>query len=220
MTLWQAIPDERRALFSPIGLRLVDDFAGVAPFGLLRVLLDRQTASGGWEPTAIEGVRTLSDTIIYPGLGRSAHAGVELPSRYRVRVGADHLLPFYLRESDGIEFDAEAWDDVTPPTVVPSVPLNLFLLPAPAYPFPTHVRVLRGTIIGPGGDPAPFVEVTAGANERVLSDSRGSFALPLRWPAYDVAIDVFANDIRTGASGQITVNLPAALGSGQLILLN
>lgn len=220
MTVWQAIPEERRALYSPIGLRLVDDFTGVAPFGRVRVLLDRQTGSGGWEQTAIEGVRTLSDTIIYPGLGRSAYAGVQPPTRYRARVEADHLLPFYLRDLDGIEFDAEAWDDMTPPPGLPAVPITHFLLPAPAYPFPTHIRVLRGTILDPGGNPAPFVEVTDGANERVLSDSRGSFALPLRWPAYNAAVDVFANDVRSGASGQITVNLPAALGSGQLILLN
>jgi hypothetical protein len=220
MTAWQAIAGEQRMLYSPVGLRLVDDFTGDAPFGRVRLRLDRRTASGAWEETTVEGIRTPSDTIIYPGLGRSAHVGTAPIDRYRARIEADHLLPYYLRDLDAIEFDAPPWDHENPPAPPTTAAFTVFLVPGPSYPFPSWIRVLRGTVIGPGGGPVAYAEVTDGGNERVLTDQRGSFALPLRWAAPSGNLAILASDLRTGAAGQITVNLPVDLTGAHQIPIN
>lgn len=220
MTAWQAIPPERLMLYSPIGLRLVDDFTGRAPTGRVRVLLDREDAAGGWEETEVRAVRTASDVVAFPGLGRSAHAGAP-PTRYRVRIDAAHYRPDYLMDSDGIEFDVHPYDDATPPFAFSALPEGLFLLPAPNYAFPNHVRVLRGEVRDAANDPVPNVEVTESVNERVLTDARGCFALPLRWAPLNGAVQIDAVDHRPNPdrTGQIIVNLPADLASGQVIVV-
>ena len=53
----------------------------------------------------------------------------------------------------------------------------------------------------------------------VLSDERGVFALPLRWPAPGSMVTVDALDHRTGLSGQITIDFPADLGEGHDITI-
>lgn len=220
MTEWQPVPTERLMLYSPIGLHLIDDFTGQPPIGPLRLLLDRQTAAGGWQPSGIDAIRTPGDVITYPGLGRSAHAGIQPPSHYRVRIEAAHYCPDYLMTDAGIEFDADPYDDTVPPATIPAAPQRVFLLPAPSYAFQTHVRVVRGVVHDAANQPVAYAEVTEGINERVLSDARGGFALPLRWPPLIGQVQVDAVDHRTGASGQITVTLPADLTSGQTITIN
>lgn len=220
MTAWQPIPTERWMLYSPIGLRLVDDFTGRAPTGRIRVLLDRRDSAGGWEETEIQAVRTPSDVITFPGLGRSAHAG-DPPTRYRVRIEATYYRPDYLMTADGIEFDVHPYDDSTPPASFPMLPQGLFLLPAPNYPYPNHVRVLRGEVRDAANDPVANAEVTESVNERVLTDARGGFALPLRWPPLSGAVPIDAVDHRPNPdrTGQIIVTLPADLASGQVIVV-
>lgn len=220
MTVWQPVPAERLMLYSPIGLHLIDDFTGQPPIGPLRILLDRQLASGEWEPSGIEGVRTPGDVISYPGLGRSANAATQPAARYRVRVEAPQYRAHYLVTDAGIEFSADPYDDVTPPAAIPAMPQQVFLLPAPNYPFQTHVRVVRGVLHDASSQPIANAEVTEGANERVLSDERGVFALPLRWPPLSGPVQIDAIDHRTGASGQISVTLPADLSGGHIIPLN
>ena len=220
MTVWRAVEAERLMLYSPIGLHLIDDFTGQPPIGALQILLDRHLPSGEWEPTGIEGVRTPGDVIAYPGLGRSAHAATQPAVRYRVRIEAPQYRPHYLMTDAGIEFDADPYDDVTPPATIPPMPQQVFLLPAPSYPFQTHVRVVRGVLQDASSQPIANAEVTEGANERVLSDERGVFALPLRWSPLSGPVQIDAIDHRTGASGQITVTLPADLTRGDLINLN
>jgi hypothetical protein len=219
MTEWQPVPSERLMLYSPIGLHLIDDFTGQAPIGTLRIQLDRQRASGDWEPSGIEGVRTPSEVIIYPGLGRSAHAATQPASRYRARIEASHYRADYLMTDAGIEFDADPYDDTLAPVNIPAAPQPVFLLPAPSYAFQTHIRVIRGVVQDAANQPVAYAEVTEGINERVLSDERGGFALPLRWPALVGQVQIDAVDHRTGASGQITVTLPADLTSGQIITI-
>jgi len=220
MTAWQSIPAERLMLYSPIGLRLIDDFTGRAPTGRVRVLLDRRNAAGGWEPTDIAAVRTPSDVVTFPGLGRSAQAGA-LPLRYRVRIEATYYRPDYLMTDEGIEFDVHPYDDSTAPAVFPMLPQGLFLMPAPNYSFPNHVRVLRGEVRDAANDPVPNAEVTESVNERVLTDARGCFALPLRWPPLNGAVQIDAVDHRPNPDriGQIFVTLPADLASGQVIVV-
>jgi hypothetical protein len=220
MTVWQPVAAERLMLYSPIGLHLIDDFTGQPPIGALRIMLDRQLASGEWEPSGIDAVRTPGDVIIYPGLGRSAHAATQPASHYRVRIEAPHYRADYLTTDAGIEFDADPYDDSTPPAAIPQMPQRIFLLPAPSYPFQTHVRLVRGVLRDASNQPVANAEVTEGINERVLSDERGGFALPLRWSPLSGAVQIDALDHRTGASGQISLTLPADLTGGHIITLN
>jgi hypothetical protein len=220
MNGWHAVPDERRRLYSPIGLRLIDDFTGFAPFGSVHARLDVRRANGDWQPTDATAVRTPSDVLTYPGLGRSAHAPTEPPTHYRVRLDATFYRPDYLVNLEGIEFDAHPYDDDTPPAVIVGLPQSVFLMPAANYPFPGHVRVLRGQVLDVNGDPVASVEVTESAQERVLSDERGAFSLPLRWPALTAAVQVDALDHRSGRSGQLNVNLPADLAVGHVITIS
>ena len=48
---WTPIPGERRVLYSPVGLRLVDDLTGTAPASAVRAELDEQDANGIWHLT-------------------------------------------------------------------------------------------------------------------------------------------------------------------------
>ncbi len=219
MTRWQTIPSERRMLYSPIGLRLVDDFTGFAPFGKVRANLDVRDADGEWRETEIHAIRTLSDVLAYPGLGRSANVAAP-PVRYRARIDASFYQPDYLLNVDGLEFDVHPYDDDTPPAVAADLPVNLFLMPASNYPFPAHIRVLRGRVVATNGAPVANVEVTESARERVLTDARGSFALPLRWPGVDAVVQVDALDHRSGRSAQVAVTLPAGLAVGHVVTIN
>ncbi len=160
MMVWQAIAEERRMLYSPIGLRLVDDFTGRAPIGAVQAHLDLRRADMTWQPTEIAAVRTPSEVITYPGLGRSAHFALQPTFRYRVRLEAGFYRPDYLLNQDAIEFDVHPYDDDNPPAVLANLPQDVFLMPAVNYPYPGHVRVLRGQVLDNAGDPAANVEVT------------------------------------------------------------
>ena len=57
-------------------------------------------------------------------------------------------------------------------------------------------------------------------SERALTDSQGSFALPLRWLAANAQASVDAVDERTGRTGSIQIELPSSLGQGQTIVIS
>jgi hypothetical protein len=94
------------------------------------------------------------------------------------------------------------------------------LLPAPNYPFASHIPVLRGVVVDAAGNPVPNAYVTQGSNERALTDARGTFALPLRWVQANTAVPIDATDQRTGRSGSISIQIPGALNSSQKIPIN
>ena len=219
MVSWQVIPEERLTLYSPVGLLLRDDFSGTAPAGRVRARLDVRDAALVWHETEVAEIRTPREIVTYPGLGRSAHAATQPVFRYRVRIEADFYRPDYLMNLDGVEFDVHPYDDQAPPAVVPATPQTVVLLPGPTYPFARHVRVVRGVVQDAAATPVANVEVTAGPQERTLTDERGQFALPLRWPALVAVVQVDALDHRTGQSGTINVTLPADLGSGRTITI-
>ena len=137
------------------------------------------------------------------------------PRHYRFRLVARLYRPFYGANSDGIEFDAFPYSDIEPPSVFATHLTDVVLTPSPAYPFPTHVPVLRGVVVDLAGDPVRDAVVSEGNRERVLTDERGEFALPLRWVADNVATPIDAEDQRTGRTGTIVIVLPGALGISQ-----
>jgi hypothetical protein len=62
-------------------------------------------------------------------------------------------------------------------------------------------------------------EVARGNTERVLTDESGSYALPLRLTPNNVPVVIDAVDHHSGENGQITITLPADLGTDNVILI-
>jgi hypothetical protein len=158
-----------------------------------------------------------SGNLLYPGLGRSSNVAVAPVVRHRVELTSDFYRPEYLRTVDGLEFDVHPYDDSQPPAVLPNLPLTVLLLPSTSYPH--AARTVRGRTLDANGDPVANVEVTQGAAERVLSDERGAFTLPLRWAAFSGPVVIDAIDNRTGRTGQITLTLPQDLQLGHSFTL-
>jgi hypothetical protein len=204
-------------LYSPVGLRLVDELTGGAPLGNVRETLDVLEPNGSWRQTDIQEVRTPSAVVAYPGLERHSNVTGLKPRQYRVRLAAELYVPFYRANSNGIPFTAYPYNETNPPAVIVGMATDTLLLPAPNYPFVTHIPVLRGLVIDPAKKPVPDAYVTQSNNERALTDSRGTFALPLRWAQLNVRISIDATDQRTGRHGSIRIQLPDSLRQSQTI---
>jgi hypothetical protein len=197
--------------------RLVDDFTSQAPIGPMRFLLDHERAPNTWEPTTEKPIVTASGVILYAFVEKRGDVIGAAPRKYRFRVESDFYHPGYQASSDGIVFDAFPYNDeaVVHPyaAVVQIVPLH----PSPLYAFPSEVPVLRGTVVRQSnGERVAFARVVKAAEETALSDSRGEFALPLRWiqnPQFD--IDVI--DLRTNESRTKTIVVPDMLGMNVVI---
>jgi hypothetical protein len=227
MGTWRILPNERTELYSPIGLRLVDGFTGLAPIGWVRPSLDVSEGGGSWRSTEIKGVITQSSVVIYPGLERRAVVVGQPARRYRVRVEAELYRPWYQLTSggtlDGIEFDAFPYNDADPPQKIAVSTLDLNLVPAAYYPFPTHVLILRGIVAAHSGSAVVDAEVNWNNKERVLTDERGEFGLPLRLTQNNERTDpqnIDATDHRTGRTGSIVIQLPHALRTSQRITIS
>ncbi|MGI9301130.1 MAG: hypothetical protein ACR2RB_00255, partial [Gammaproteobacteria bacterium] len=125
----------------------------------------------------------------------------------------------YLRTVDALEFDVHPYDNNQAPAVIPGLPQTVLLLPATNYPYEHHVRSVHGQTLDNAGEPIVNVEVTEGVRERVLSDGRGVFVLPLRWslPVGPVVLD--AVDHRTGRTDQLNLTLPDDLQQGHIFTL-
>jgi hypothetical protein len=213
------LPGERSELYSPIGLRLLDFMTGDAPLGKSEAFLDVRDGAA-WRPTGIQAVRSLSGVVAYPGLERRADVSGP-PRRYRVRIAAELYRPLYQAKDEGIEFDAFPWNDTNPPRSTPLAPEDVTLAPAPSYPFPSQVPVVRGRVVGPTGKPVADAEVfdVTVPLRQVLSDERGEFALPLAQVAFGVRVTVEAKNQRSGRSGSIQITLPADLGHSLTIVI-
>ncbi len=216
MISWKPLPGERWLLYSPIGLRLLDDITGNTPFGSVKAVLDRQDPAGNWQETDIRAVMTPSGNLTYPGLER--HFEVNGPARrYRCRIEAEFYEPLYRLLLDGIEFDAFPYNDTNPPANFPPppnlpLPFDVVLTPASNYPFQPHIHVLRGRAVDVNGDAVADAVVSQGIQEQVLTNQRGVFALPLRWVPLNVAVPIDATHPRTGGTGGILVTIPQDLG--------
>jgi hypothetical protein len=159
-------------------------------------------------------MRTMSGVLAFLGLGRSAAVLGMSPLHYRAVIEAEYYRPFYAAKSDGKEFDVFPFNDDNPPAKLVTLPQDLVLVPAPTYPFPANLRVLRGRVQDNNSRPVANTEVSLGNTERVLSDENGEFALPLRLSPKTGSIKIDATDHRTVPvrQGDITINLPADLG--------
>ena len=217
MIIRKPLPGERWLLYSPIGLRLLDEITGNMPFGSVKAVLDRRDTAGNWQETKIKAVMTPSGNLTYPRLER--HPDASGPSRrYRVRIEADFYGALYRATRDGIEFDAFPYNDSNPPsTLPPPLPQNVMLTPASNYPFQSHIPVLRGRVLDVNNKPVPDSIVHQGLQERVVTDTRGVFALPLRWVQMNVQVFIDATHPRTGRIGSIPIMIPQDLGQNHHI---
>ena len=231
------MPGEGLEMYSPIGLIPTDFFTSKEPLGRIKVLVDIRESNNKWRQTDIKEVRTASGVIAFPGLGRSAVVFCQPPRRYRVRVEAEFYLPLYTKTADGtlegIEFDGFAYNDALPPKNYPtqaadfpayleSVLRKLWLVPAPNYAFPNHVRVLRGLVVdGNTRQPVRGAEVNWGNKETALTDEKGAFGLPLRVKEAKHLTEeqkIDANDRQTTPrQGMIKIIIPDALGTNKVI---
>lgn len=220
MTEFQILPSERHRLYSSIGLRLIDDFLGSEPIGRITPFLDLLDGSGLWQETEIKAVKNLSGIFTYPALGLRGQLAGQPVLKYRVRIKSKYYYPFYRLNSDGIEFDVFPYNHSHPPQNIPSIPRTEVLLPAPNYPYSSHLRVLRGFVEDSTGNRILDTLVTEGNRERVITDGRGEFVLPLRWPNKVGPIVIDAVNQKTGETGQISVSLPNDLGKGHKITIS
>jgi hypothetical protein len=218
MIRWRPLPGENWFLYSPVGLLLVDDHNGQAPFGAIESRLEIQDGTT-WRMSEREAVTGDSGVICFPGLGRSVDL-TQPPQHCRVRVEVAFYRPLYRATTDGIEFDVPPYDDSNPPAVITQRPTATALLPSENYPYPTHVAVLRGVVRDLGGNPVMDVLVQEALRERTLTDERGAFSLALRWVPHGVPTVISAMDQRSGRAGLITITLPGALDQSQTITVS
>lgn len=216
---WSAQPLETRMLYSQIAIKLTDEFTGKYPIHDIYTELAIQRSTGAWQPLEVGASFSQSGNILFPGLGLNANVGVAPLERYRVSISSDAYIPEYRRTVDALEFNVHPYDHSNPPAVIPTVPDTLLLLPSVNYQFSTHVRVLRGQTVDGIGEPIPYAEITEGVRERVLSDERGTFALPLRWPVMTGPVTVDAIDHRTGRTDSLVITLPDDLLSDHTFTL-
>ncbi len=211
MRTWIQTIEESTQLFSPIGLRLIDDLTGNSPIGRIQAILELQDAGGEWKDTKIAPVITASGTVTYPGLERHADATGKLPKQFRVRLKPQFYLPLYQRDRDGLLCTAFPYDNSHHPQNIKQLPDDVILTPATNYPFEGQIPVARGMVVDAANASVPNAVVTQGAKERVLTDQRGCFALPLRWVKPNPALPIDAANERNGQQGTTNIQFPQDL---------
>lgn len=207
MTQWQVFKADRRTAFCPIALELRDEYTGGAVVGDVEVALDVRNGTA-WAPSDRKPARTPGGVFVFTGLGHSADPAALSTFRVRVRISARHYRPRYQTTVDGLEFDVPAWNRAVPPGPMPPMPEVVLMLPTSSYPFGAHIRVLRGRVLDPLGDPIVDALVEADGVERVITDSNGAFCLPLRWQAASAAVNVIVDHPRSGMGAAIGFTLP------------
>lgn len=221
---WIALTGERRVLQAQVALRLVDDFTAGPPLGRLRLVLHRADGAGSWTALEESPVLTPGGVHFWPKLGLTTHPAQSPEQSYRVAVEAELYRARHLvggAWSYGpVEFTVRPYNHTNPlPIGSLPRPRRVFLLPSAAYPHAPHIEVLRGLVTRPEGRPVAGALVRLGLTETVLTDDRGSFALPVRHPRPSVAGNITI-DIEVPATGQIrsvSIAYPAGFGVCQKV---
>lgn len=221
MRRWRLLPTERSRLYCPIGLLPRDEMTGGAPIGGVRAFLDIDDGAGGWRPTDIRARVTHGGVITYPGLGRTAQPTGKPPVNYRVRLEADHYIPYYRRMDDGIAFVAHPYDDANPPAAYADLPVEVMLTPGVTYPFEGHLLLIQGVVVDlASGAPVRDVMVSYSNTRRALTGERGEYALAIPRVAFPATLQIDAADARGNRQGSATHQIPQDLGTSLEIAIS
>lgn len=212
MTRWRPRPDLRMRMVAAKAFALRDDFTAAPPFGPLPFVLEElRGPPSGWVEVAIPPLRA-AGLLAFAGLGLAVDPAATPLRRFRLRYVDDPPRAIYRAAFrftlDALEFDVPTYNHATPPAGLPGAPDDLFLYPGAAYPFPRHLTVLRGTVRDAAGAVVD-VRVAANDKDRVLTDERGAFSLPLRISQPANAVILTCDHGRTNRSFNVTVALPA-----------
>lgn len=210
MTRWNVLEADRRTTYCPIALELRDEFTGGAVIGGVEIELDLQQGAL-WTPSGHRPVRGPSGLFVFTGLGRAFDPAAMPSFKVRARISAAYYRPSYRTIVDGLEFDVATYNHAVPPAVTPVMPEIVLMQPSSAYPFGGHLRVLRGRVLDPGGDPVADASIEADGVERVISDDNGAFGLPLRWQLPNAAVAVLVDHPRSGRGAAAAFVLPGDL---------
>ena len=207
-------------MFAPIGLRLLDALSGSGPIGWVRPELD-ELVGAQWSPSPARVVVSGNGIVTVPGIGRTARPAQAQARHFRIRLAAQHYRPRYQAAADGIEFDAEPYDDRTSPQTHGTGATDALLLPVVTYPFPPQLRVIRGVVRDQQGDRVQDALVEdAPPRAAALSDPEGTFALPLLAAVDGTPTTINATHARSGQTGALHVTLPADLGHNLTITVH
>jgi hypothetical protein len=222
MTAAGLATEETARHFSPLGLQIIDSFLNAAPIAAYNAHIDLFDGAQ-WQATALRPTRTPGGVLTLPGVGRRPVVLPGDPSvRYRLRIDSANYIPSYRQHVDGFEFLVPPYNDTNPLNVPPANLGLLSLDPSAAYPYPAEFRVLRG-IVTEVDQKTPVRDATvayAVGQVEAMTGADGYFALGLRRAPLtgQVAIDV--HHYRTNRVSTVSVTLPTALQTKQLMVLN
>ena len=197
MSLTPRVDLRRSLVFSPLGLALLDDFAGRQfnqvddkghvlppidnlirgePIGSVRPRLEIQDDAGTWSDTGIRGLFNASGIFAYPNLGRRGKLpSHEKPRNYRVRLDAQYYRAY----------NADLWllpnRGLKPGEVAP--PDDWFPFAVTAYngeSDPRDLKAMRGTLRllpGPNYPFLSFVRILRGVVQGAVSGTAVAGAL-------------------------------------------
>ena len=222
------LPGERRVSYSAAWFVPVDTVTGTPPS---LPLTDpprhpRRPGVGADRHRADRHAQRRGSAIL--DLGRCRNPAATAPRRYRARFEPDAYLAIVRAYRDGEEFLAYPFDDTTPPALAAS--RDGQPRPGGRLPLPRRRAGALRTGQHRGGEPVPDVllSVTVGPpvlrapqTAQTLTGPDGTFALPLRWAPAGQHITITATDYRhaPNRTGQLSVQLPDALGRNQKIVI-
>ncbi|MCP3143400.1 carboxypeptidase-like regulatory domain-containing protein [Pyxidicoccus xibeiensis] len=198
--------------WSPISLAVQpwDHHTHGPPLAAPRLVLEREGPAGTWQRVRTPPVSTPSGILAWSGLEHRRFAQGVAPVRYRLTVDTELYVPAFRESRDDEPLQIQPYDDRGPPPP-PAAPLRLLLYPSVAYPFEPRIPVLRGTVEDAQHRPVRDALLGHGPRERVLTDAKGAFALPLRQASPGTA-SIHVSD-RQGRADIATITLPQSLTS-------
>jgi hypothetical protein len=202
---------ESRVSASPIWLRLVDTFTGLAPVGPLNVHVEKKQG-GTWIPLAVPYQVSSSGDLGFLdlGKGRPGQTGT-----FDVRVFVTNRSTVAVTDAGDpfVTATVSMWTADVPPTPTPQ---SVRFLPAPDYNFGPGVPLLSGRVVDSGGDPVDRERVSATeivrsspVVEEAMTTVDGWFRLPLRWSSGPTQIDAVCGSL----TGTKTITLPGDLST-------
>jgi hypothetical protein len=211
---------EHRVAASPVWLHLVDTFTGRAPLGPVDVELARGASAGTWVPLDFPYQLKANGDLALLNLGRTGPGLAGTTFDVRITLAAPRTVVETAAGTDALDVTVTTWDMDHP--APPAVRSEVRCYPSADYRYPPGTPVHPGRVVDAAGAPVPRARVTATETvlgnpvvEEVRTDDSGWFLLPLRWSSGTTQVDAD----RLGATGSVTITVPADLGTASVITL-